>query len=152
MFYTASTHTSKLMLILWFQEHFLHVGEMVTSFQFTDEEFALLSALLLFPAEVHGLENPKAVEQLQNQISGALQAYEESKILLLSYIWKLLCIFTCLFQRKSQAIMIVRSSLLLLLSASCKNFNVVHYSKSIKGINTKLGIHAHHDKAQLQVA
>jgi hypothetical protein len=54
---------------------------MVTSFQFTDEEFALLSALLLFPAEVHGLENPKAVEQLQNQISGALQAYEESKIL-----------------------------------------------------------------------
>ncbi|XP_060558904.1 nuclear receptor ROR-beta-like [Ruditapes philippinarum] len=60
-----------------FQEHFLHVGEMVTSFQFTDEEFALLSALLLFPAEVHGLENPKAVEQLQNQISGALQAYEE---------------------------------------------------------------------------
>ncbi|XP_045168098.2 uncharacterized protein LOC123531312 [Mercenaria mercenaria] len=60
-----------------FQEHFLHVGEMVTSFNFTDEEFAILSALLLFPAEANGLENPKAVEQLQNQISAALQAYEE---------------------------------------------------------------------------
>ena len=28
---------------------------------------------------------------------------------------------------------------------SCKNFSVAHYSKSIKGINTKLGIIAHHD-------
>lgn len=62
-----------------FQEHFLHIGEMVTSLQFTDEEFAILSALLLFPAEINGLENPKAVEQLQNQISAALQAYEESR-------------------------------------------------------------------------
>lgn len=52
---------------------------MVTSLQFTDEEFAILSALLLFPAEINGLENPRAVEQLQNQISSALQAYEESK-------------------------------------------------------------------------
>lgn len=60
-----------------FQEHFLHVGEMVTSFQFTDEEFAILSALLLFPAEVIGLENPKAVESLQTEISSALQYYEE---------------------------------------------------------------------------
>lgn len=61
------------------QEHFLHIGEMVTSLNFTDEEFAILSALLLFPAEINGLENPRAVEQLQNQISSALQAYEESK-------------------------------------------------------------------------
>ena len=30
------------------------------------------------------------------------------------------------------------------------NFNVAHCSKSIKGINTKLGIHAHHDKGQMQ--
>ena len=54
----------------------------------------------------------------------------------------------CIFWRKSQAIVIARSSLLLLLS--CKNFNVAHYSKSIKGINTKLGIFAHHDKVQFQ--
>lgn len=60
-----------------FQEHFLHVGEMVTSFHFTDEEFAILSALLLFPAEINGLENPKAVEDLQSQMSAALQYYEE---------------------------------------------------------------------------
>ena len=45
--------------------------------------------------------------------------------------------------------MIASSSLLLLLSL-CKNFNVAHYSKSIKGINTKLGILAHHDKLKLQ--
>ena len=32
----------------------------------------------------------------------------------------------------------------------CKNFNVAHYSKSIKGIKIKLGILAHHDKMQLQ--
>ena len=32
----------------------------------------------------------------------------------------------------------------------CKNFNVAQYSKSIKGINTKLGILGHHDKMQLQ--
>ena len=51
----------------------------------------------------------------------------------------------CLFQRKSQAIVIAR-----LLSVSYKNFNVDHYSKSIKGINTKLAILAHHDKVQLQ--
>ena len=31
-----------------------------------------------------------------------------------------------------------------------QNFNVVHYSKSIEGINTKLGILAQHDKRQLQ--
>ena len=48
----------------------------------------------------------------------------------------------CLFQRKSQAIEITRSLLLLL---SCKNFNLAHSSKSIKGINTRLGILAHHD-------
>ena len=52
--------------------------------------------------------------------------------------------FTCLFQGKSQAIVITR------LLSSCKNFNVAHYSKSIKGINTKLGILAHHEKMQLQ--
>ena len=48
-----------------------------------------------------------------------------------------------LFRRKSGAIVITRSS-------SCKNFNVAHYLKSIKGINTKLRILAHHDKMQLQ--
>ena len=31
-----------------------------------------------------------------------------------------------------------------------RNFNVVHYSKSIKGINTRFGIFALHDMAQLQ--
>ena len=45
-----------------------------------------------------------------------------------------------LFRRESQAIMIARS----LLSSSCKNFDVAHNSKSIKVINTKLGIHAYH--------
>ena len=33
---------------------------------------------------------------------------------------------------------------------SCKNFNFARYSKSIKGIHTKLGILADHDKLQLQ--
>ena len=53
-----------------------------------------------------------------------------------------------LFRRKSQAIVIARSSL----SSSCKNFNVAHYSKSIKlnDINIKLGILAYHDKMQLK--
>ena len=44
---------------------------------------------------------------------------------------------SCLFQRKSLAILIARLSSSSLLS--CKNFNVANYSKSIKGINTKLG-------------
>ena len=44
----------------------------------------------------------------------------------------------------------IARSLLLLLQLSCKNFNVAHYSKSIKGIITKLGILDHHDKMQLQ--
>ena len=51
--------------------------------------------------------------------------------------------------------MIVRSSplpssLSKLLSSSllCKNFNLANYSKSRKGINTKLGTLAHHDKVQ----
>ena len=57
------------------------------------------------------------------------------------------CILTCLFWWNSQAIVITRSLLLLF---SCKNFNVAHYSKSMKGINTKVGILAHHDKVQLQ--
>ena len=35
-------------------------------------------------------------------------------------------------------------------SVSCKNFNVAHYSKSLKGINTKHGILAHQDKMQLK--
>ena len=53
-------------------------------------------------------------------------------------------------RRKSRAIVIGRSSLLL--SASCKNFNVAHCSENtcIKGINSKLGILAHHEKLQLQ--
>ena len=58
--------------------------------------------------------------------------------------WLLLA---CLFQRKSQAIVIARSSLL---SSPCKNFNVAHYSKSNKGINSRLGIPAHCDEIQLQ--
>ena len=55
----------------------------------------------------------------------------------------------CLFQRKSRAIVSAKwlSSLLLSL---CKNFNVAHYSEILKGINTKLGIPAHHDKIKLQ--
>ena len=48
-----------------------------------------------------------------------------------------------LFRRKSQSIVITWSS-------SCKNFNVAHYSKCIKDINTKHGILAHHDKVQFQ--
>ena len=51
---------------------------------------------------------------------------------------------TCLFQKKCQVIVIIRSSLL------CKNLNVAHYSKGIKGINTKLSILAHHDKFQMK--
>ena len=35
-------------------------------------------------------------------------------------------------------------------SSSCKNFKVVCYSKILKGIDTKLGILAHHDRLQLQ--
>ena len=46
--------------------------------------------------------------------------------------------------------MIARSLSLLFNVLSCKNFNVAHYSKSIKGINTKLGTLAHHDNMQLQ--
>ena len=53
----------------------------------------------------------------------------------------------CLIRRKSQGIVITRLSSKLL----CKNFNVAHYSKSIKDVNTKLGILAHHDKMQLQL-
>ena len=53
-----------------------------------------------------------------------------------------------LFWRKCRVVVIVRLSSLLL--ASCKNFKVAHYSESIKDINTKLGILAHHDKVQLQ--
>ena len=54
----------------------------------------------------------------------------------------------CLFGTR-RAVVIARSSLLL--SLSCKKFiNVANYSKSIEGINTKLGFLAHHDKVQLQ--
>ena len=52
---------------------------------------------------------------------------------------------THLFWRKCRVIVITISSLW-----SCKNINVAHYSKSIEGINTKLGIPAHHDYVQLQ--
>ena len=48
--------------------------------------------------------------------------------------------------KKSQAIVIFRSPW----HSCAKTFNVVHYSKSIIGINTKLGILADHDKVQLQ--
>ena len=34
--------------------------------------------------------------------------------------------------------------------SSFRNFNVAHYLKSVKGMNTKLGIFAHHNKMQLQ--
>ena len=53
----------------------------------------------------------------------------------------------CLFQSESRAIVVTR---LLLLSSSCKNFNIPHYSKSVKGRNTKLGIFVHHVKMYLQ--
>ena len=49
--------------------------------------------------------------------------------------------------KKKSAIVIARSSSLLSL---CKNFNLALYPKSIKIINIKLGIRAHHDKMQLQ--
>ena len=49
-----------------------------------------------------------------------------------------------LFQRKSLAIVIARSSSSL--SSSCKNFNVDNNSKIIKGISTKLGMLAHFNK------
>ena len=49
-----------------------------------------------------------------------------------------------LFRRKSHAVVITRMSL------SCSDFNVAHYSKTIKSINTKLGILADHDKVQLK--
>ena len=52
------------------------------------------------------------------------------------------------FRRRSRAIVITRSSLLSSLFSPCKNFNVAYYSKSIKGIDTKLGILAQHDKLQ----
>ena len=47
-------------------------------------------------------------------------------------------------RRKSRASVIARS----LLSTLCKTFIVAHYTKT--GINTKLGILAHHHKMQLQ--
>ena len=50
-------------------------------------------------------------------------------------------VFSCLFRRKSQSIVITRSS--------CKNFNVAHFSKSTQDINAKLGTIAHHDKMEL---
>ena len=50
------------------------------------------------------------------------------------------------FEEKSSYKCIAISRLLL----SCKNFNVGHFSKSIEGINTKLGILAHHHKVHLQ--
>ena len=73
----------------------------------------------------------------------------------LLFISVLLCmhLLACLFQGKSQTIIMARSSSLMLLSlflSSCKNFNIAHYWISIKGINTKLGILAYHDKLQLQ--
>ena len=51
-----------------------------------------------------------------------------------------------LFRRKSQAIVIARLSLS---SLSCKTFSDAPYSKSIKGIHTKLLILVHLDKIQL---
>ena len=59
-----------------------------------------------------------------------------------------LAFLACLFRRKSRAIVISSSSSSLLLSR--KNFNVAHYSKGIKGINTNLGTLAYHDKMELQ--
>ena len=56
------------------------------------------------------------------------------------YIWKP---SPLMFRRKIRDIVIARSS------SSCKNFNVTHYSKSIKGINSKLGMPAYHEKVQL---
>ena len=52
-------------------------------------------------------------------------------------------LLACLFRRKGEGFVIVRLSS----SASSKNFNVAHYSKCIKSINTKL---AHLERVQLQ--
>ena len=54
----------------------------------------------------------------------------------------LFALLACLFPRKSRFIVIAR--------LLCNNFNVAHYSKSVKVISTKLEILAHHDKMQLQ--
>ena len=62
---------------------------------------------------------------------------------------KCLLLIACLFRRKGRTVVIVRSLMSFLLSW-CKNFSEADYSKTIKGINTKLGILAHHDKMQLQ--
>ena len=49
---------------------------------------------------------------------------------------KEMCSFVAqLFPRKSRAIVIARSSMFW---SSCKTFNIAHYSKSIKDINTRL--------------
>ena len=53
--------------------------------------------------------------------------------------------FVCFVEKVDLLWMVARSS-----SFSCKNFNIAQYSKSIKGINTKLGILANYDKVQLQ--
>ena len=57
----------------------------------------------------------------------------------------IICYFYKLVSFEEKDIVIAR-----LLSSSRKNFNVAHYSKSIKGINTKLWILPHHEKMQLQ--
>lgn len=59
-------------------QHFEHVGEMVATLKITGVEFALLSAILLCPAEVKDLKEPQKVECLQNKLSSALQYYEEN--------------------------------------------------------------------------
>ena len=49
-----------------------------------------------------------------------------------------------MLRRKCRALVIDR------LSSSYKNFNVVHHSKGVKGINIKLGIFAQHGKVQFK--
>ncbi|KAK3603054.1 hypothetical protein CHS0354_015746 [Potamilus streckersoni] len=58
-------------------KHFLHVGEMARLFQFTEEEYALLSAIILFPTDISQLNDPKTAEELQLTLVQALQFYEE---------------------------------------------------------------------------
>ena len=91
---------------------------------------------------MEGLEDSDEMEEAaQEEVDKVLYELTAGKYSLL-----LLAFLARLFLKKSRAIVIARS----LLSSSCKNFNVAHYSKSIKGINTKLGMVAHHDKMQLE--
>ena len=88
---------------------------------------------------VHFLTSPK------NCIQSDISIFRQGNTLLFSQSVNGLQ----LVRRKSRAIEIAKSSLSSS-SLSCKNFNVAHYSESIKGINAKLGILAYLERVKLQ--